>query len=334
MLETQVVVSPAPHIRDELSTEKAMKMVFLALMPATLFSFWNFGFKALFLVSISIATCVFTEYLIQIALKKPVTVKDGSAALTGLLLALTVSPGICPELLNPSTWWMTMIIIVGGVVSIGLGKHIFGGLGHNPFNPALIGRAFLLASWPVPMTTWAWPKNALDWAGANIDAVAGATILNLDKMGTLQSLQLKIPYLNLLWGNIAGSLGETSALLLLLGGLYLIYKGVIDWRIPGAYLSTVIVLSFVFQKDPLFQILAGGLFLGAFFMATDWVTSPVTKKGRIYFGIGCGILTMLIRVFGGYPEGVCYAILIMNAVTPLLDKLTVPARFGEVKRNA
>jgi electron transport complex protein RnfD len=323
MLETQVVVSPAPHIRDELSTEKAMKMVFLALMPSTLFSFWNFGFKALFLVLISITACVCAEYFIQKALKKPLTVKDGSAALTGLLLALTVTPEL--------PVWM---IVIGAVVSIGLGKHIFGGLGHNPFNPALIGRAFLLASWPVPMTTWSWPEKSLNWAGASIDAIAGATVLNLDKMGTLQSLNLKVPYLNLLWGNIAGSLGETSALLLLLGGLYLIYKGVIDWRIPGAYFGTVMVLSFVFQKDPLLQLLGGGLFLGAFFMATDWVTSPVTKKGRIYFGIGCGILTMLIRIFGGYPEGVCYSILIMNAVTPLLDQLTLPARFGEVKPNA
>lgn len=323
MLETQVVVSPAPHIKDVISTEKAMKMVFLALLPATLFSFWNFGFKAFSLVLVSIAACVFTEYIIQKALKKQVTVNDGSAALTGLLLALTVTPEL--------PVWM---IVIGGVVSIGLGKHIFGGLGHNPFNPALIGRAFLLASWPVAMTTWSWPAKALNWAGDKVDAVSSATVLNLDKMGILQGMDLQVPYWNMFFGNISGSLGETSAFLLLLGGLYLIYKGIIDWRIPGAYVGTIIVLSFVFQKDPMFQLLAGGLFLGAFFMATDWVTSPVTKKGRIYFGIGCGILTMLIRIFGGYPEGVCYAILIMNAVTPLIDQLTVPARFGEVKSHA
>lgn len=323
MLETQVVVSPTPHIKDALSTEKAMKLVFLALLPATLFSFWNFGFKALSLVLVSIAACILTEYLIQKALKKQVTIKDGSAALTGLLLALTVTPEL--------PVWM---IIIGAVVAIGLGKHIFGGLGHNPFNPALIGRAFLMASWPVAMTTWSWPGQTVNWAGDKADAIAGATVLNLAKMGTLQSLQLKVPYWNLLWGNISGSLGETSALLLLLGGLFLIVKGIVDWRIPGAYLGTVIVLSFVFQKDPVFQLLAGGLFLGAFFMATDWVTSPVTKKGRIYFGIGCGVLTMLIRLFGGYPEGVCYSILIMNAFTPLLDRLTLPQRFGEVKTGA
>lgn len=323
MLETQVVVSPAPHIKDVISTEKAMKMVFLALMPATLFSFWNFGFKAFTLVLVSIAACVLTEYTIEKALKKPVTVKDGSAALTGLLLALTVTPEL--------PVWM---IVIGAVVSIGLGKHIFGGLGHNPFNPALIGRAFLLASWPVAMTTWSWPAKALIWAGDKVDAVASATVLNLDKMEILQNMDLQVPYWNMFFGNISGSLGETSAFLLLLGGLYLIYKGIIDWRIPGAYFGTVIVLSFVFQKDPLFQLLAGGLFLGAFYMATDWVTSPVTKKGRIYFGIGCGILTILIRIFGGYPEGVCYAILIMNAVTPLIDRLTIPARFGEVKSGA
>mgnify|MGYP001248379500 FL=1 len=323
MLETQVVVSPAPHIKDVISTEKAMKMVFLALMPATLFSFWNFGLKAFTLVLVSMAACVLTEYIIEKALKKQVTVNDGSAALTGLLLALTVTPEL--------PVWM---IVIGAVVSIGLGKHIFGGLGHNPFNPALIGRAFLLASWPVAMTTWSWPAKTLNWAGDKVDVVSGATVLNLDKMGMLQSLQLKVPYLNLLWGNISGSIGETSAILLLLGGLFLIIKGIIDWRIPSTYFGTVIVLSFVFQKDPLVQLLAGGLFLGAFYMATDWVTSPVTKKGRIYFGIGCGILTMLIRIFGSYPEGVCYSILIMNAFTPLMDRLTQPRRFGEVKSGA
>lgn len=323
MLETQVVVSPAPHIKDVISTEKAMKMVLMALLPATLFSFWNFGFKALYLVIVSIAACIFTEYFIQKALKRQITITDGSAALTGLLLALTVPPEL--------PVWM---IVIGAVVSIGLGKHIFGGLGYNPFNPALIGRAFLLASWPVAMTTWEWPSKALTWAGDKVDAISGATLLNLDKMNLLQSLDLHVPYWKMFLGNISGSLGETSALFLLLGGLYLMYKGIIDWRIPSAYFGTVIVLSLVFQKDPLFQLLAGGLFLGAFFMATDWVTSPVTKKGRIYFGIGCGILTMFIRVFGGYPEGVCYAILIMNAVTPLIDQLTVPSRFGEVKPNA
>ncbi len=323
MLDTQVVVSPAPHIKDVITTEKAMKMVMLALLPATLFSVIAFGFKALGLIVCSMVFAVATEYTIQKALKKPVTVYDGSAALTGLLLALTVTPEL--------PWWM---IAVGAVVSIGLGKHIFGGLGYNMFNPALIGRAFLLASWPVAMTTWSWPSKALGWAGNQVDAVSGATALNLEKMGMLKTLNLEIPYANLLWGNISGSLGETSAVLLLIGGLYLIVTKVIDWRIPVSFLGTVFVLSLVFQKDPIFQVLAGGIFLGAFFMATDWVTSPVTKKGRIYFGIGCGVITMLIRIFGGYPEGVCYSILIMNAVTPLLDRLTVPKRFGEVKAHA
>lgn len=323
MLDTQVVVSPAPHIKDVITTERAMKMVLLALLQATVFSVIAFGFKALWLIVISVATSIIAEFVIEKALKKPVTIHDGSAALTGLLLALTVTPEL------PA--WM---IVVGAVVSIGLGKHIFGGLGYNMFNPALIGRAFMLASWPVAMTTWSWPAKALGWAGSHVDAVSGATALNLDKMGVLQNLHLKIPYLNLFLGNISGSLGETSAALLLVGGLYLIMTRVIDWRIPVSFLSSVIVLSFIFQKDPLFQVLAGGIFLGAFFMATDWVTSPVTKKGRIYFGIGCGSLTMLIRLFGGYPEGVCYSILIMNAVTPLLDRFTIPKRFGEVKTRA
>jgi electron transport complex protein RnfD len=323
MLDEQMVVSPAPHVSDLLTTEKAMRQVGLALAPATLFSIWAFGWRALLLIVLSTGTAVLTEYLIQKLRKKPITIADGSAALTGLLLALTVTP-VLPG-------WM---IVIGAVVAIALAKHIFGGLGHNPFNPALIGRAFLLASWPVAMTTWTWPQHALGWAGAKVDTVAGATALNLDKIGTLNQLHLKIPYSQLFLGNIAGSLGETSALLLLLGGLYLLWAKVIDWRIPVSFIGTVAVLSLVFQKDPLFQILAGGVFLGAFFMATDWVTSPVTPKGRIYFGIGCGTLTMLIRTFGGYPEGVCYSILLMNAVTPLLDRMTVPKRFGEVKQRA
>lgn len=323
MLDTQVVISPAPHIKDVITTEKAMKMVLWALLPATLFSVFAFGLKALWLILISVAVSVATEYLIQKGLKKPVTIHDGSAVLTGLLLALTVTPQL--------PGWM---IAVGAVVSIGLGKHIFGGLGYNMFNPALLGRAFMLASWPVGMTTWLWPSNGLGWAGKHVDAISGATALNLDKIGLLDGFGVHIPYLNLFWGNIAGSLGETSAFLLLLGGLYLLITKVIDWRIPISYLGSVVILSLIFQKDPLFQLLAGGLFLGAFFMATDWVTSPVTKKGRIYFGIGCGVLTMLIRLFGGYPEGVCYSILIMNAVSPLLDRLTLPKRFGEVKTGA
>jgi electron transport complex protein RnfD len=318
-----VVVSPAPHVGGMLTTEKAMKMVLAALTPAALFSVFAFGYKALELIVLAMAAAMATEFVIQKALKKTVTLRDGSAALTGLLLAMTVSPEL------PA--WM---IVIGSVVAVGLAKHIFGGLGHNPFNPALIGRAFLLASWPVAMTTWSWPANSLGWAGDKLDAVAGATALNLDKMGLLSQLNLKIPYLNMLVGNIAGSLGETSALLLLLGGIYLIFAKVIDWRIPGSFLGTIILLSLVFQKDPLFQLLAGGVFLGAFFMATDWVTSPVTPMGRIYFGIGCGTITMLIRTFGGYPEGVCYSILIMNAVTPLLDRMTIPKRFGEVKPGA
>jgi electron transport complex protein RnfD len=323
MLDEQVVVSPAPHVNDLLTTENAMRQVGLALAPAALFSIWAFGWRALLLIVLSMGTAVLTEYIIQKLQKKPTTIADGSAALTGLLLALTVTPQL--------PGWM---IVIGAVVAIGLAKHIFGGLGHNPFNPALIGRAFMLASWPVAMTTWVWPANSLGWAGSKVNAIAGATVLNLDKMGTLNQLGLKVPYLNLFIGNIAGSLGETSALLLLLGGLYLLMTKVIDWRIPVSFLGTVVVLSLVFQKDPLFQILAGGVFLGAFFMATDWVTSPVTPKGRIYFGIGCGTLTMLIRIFGGYPEGVCYSILIMNAVTPLLDRMTIPKRFGEVKARA
>lgn len=308
---------------DPITTDKAMKMVSLALLPAALLAVYNFGWNALMLMIVSMATCVATEYFIQKGLKKAVTVNDGSALLTGLLLAMTVTP----QLPLP-------MMVVGAVVAIAIGKQVFGGLGYNVFNPALIGRAFLLASWPVAMTTWSWPSNSLGWVGTNVDAVSGATALGLEKMGVLENLNATVPYFQLLWGNISGSLGETSALLLLLGGLYLIFTKVIDWRIPTSYLATVVVLAFVFQKDPLFHVLAGGVILGAFFMATDWVTSPVTPKGRIFFGIGCGVITMLVRLYGGYPEGVCYSILIMNAVTPLLDRATMPKRFGEVKSRA
>lgn len=280
--------------------------VIIALLPATAASVYFFGMRALAITLVSVAAAVAAEAAIQKIRNKPVTVNDGSAVITGLLLALTLSPAM--------PLWM---VVVGAVVAIGIGKQVYGGLGSNPFNPALVGRAFLVVTFPVHMTTWIDP----------IDGVTSATPLGLLKMeGTATG------YTELFIGNVGGSLGETSALLLILGGLYLLYRGIIDWRIPAFYLGTVAVMTAVLGQDPVFHLLAGGLLLGAFFMATDMVTTPVTRTGKIIFGIGAGILVVLIRLYGGYPEGVLFSILLMNTFTPIIDKYTRPKIYGEVKR--
>lgn len=317
MLETEVVVSAPPHIRHGLTTERIMQLVVIALIPAALAGVAFFGWHALAIIISSVFSALLTEVLILKLMKRPVTIKDGSAAVTGLLLALIIPPTV-------PLW----IPVVGSAFAIALGKQVFGGLGYNPFNPALIGRAFLVASWPSLMTKWGWPLNSLAWIGDRADAVSGATALGLLRDGIKG-----IPYKQLLIGNISGSLGETSALALLLGAIFLLVYKIIDWRIPAGYLGTVVIMALLMGEDPLFHLLAGGLILGAFFMATDYVTTPVTTKGRLIFGIGCGFLTMLIRKYGGFPEGVCYSILLMNITTPLLDRWTVPKKFGEVKTN-
>lgn len=323
MLNPEVVVSSSPHIRSDVTTEKIMWQVILALAPAACAGVVFFGWHALAVIIVSMMAAMGTEAVTRRTMGRLVTLNDGSAALTGLLLALVIPPGV-------PLW----IPAVGSAFAIAIGKQVFGGLGYNPFNPALLGRAFLLASWPALMTRWQWPANSLAWAGSHVDAVAGATILPLVKHGRLASLGLEIPLSQLFIGNVAGSLGETSALALLLGAAFLLVRGIIDWRIPTAYLGSVAVLALVFGENPLFHLLAGGLLLGAFFMATDYVTTPITPRGRVIFGLGCGLLTMLIRKFGGYPEGVCYSILIMNATVPLLDRYTRPRRFGEVAKGA
>ena len=315
MLETEVVVSAPPYIRQELTTERIMWLVVISLIPAALAGVAFFGWHALGIILSSVFSAVLTEFLVLKLMKRPVTIKDGSAVVTGLLLALIIPPTV-------PLW----IPVVGSAFAIMLGKQIFGGLGYNPFNPALIGRAFLLASWSSLMTKWRWPLNSLAWSGNNADAVSGATALGLLREG-IQG----IPYKQLLFGNISGYLGETSALALLLGAIFLLLYKIIDWRIPAGYLGTVVLMALLMGENPLFHLLAGGLILGAFFMATDYVTTPVTPKGRLIFGIGCGVLTMLIRKYGGFPEGVCYSILLMNITTPLLDRWTVPKKFGEVK---
>ncbi|HEY8345010.1 MAG TPA: RnfABCDGE type electron transport complex subunit D [Bacillota bacterium] len=322
MSDTKVLVSAPPHIQSELGTKHIMWMVAAALTPAAVASLLFFGWWALGIIVISIFFALLTETLCELMMKRPLTISDGSAFVTGLLLALTLPPTV--------PWWIPAL---GSVFAIAVGKQVFGGLGHNLFNPALIGRAFLVLSWPLLMTTWQWPPSSLSWAGTQMDAVSGATALGLLKGGFFSNNSLSLPYLQMFYGNISGSLGETSGLALLLGAVFLLVYKIIDWRIPVTYLGTVLVLTTLRGQDPLFHLLAGGLILGAFFMATDYVTTPVTPGGRVLFGIGCGLLTALIRRFGAYPEGVCYSILIMNAITPLLDRLTVPKRFGEVKKD-
>jgi electron transport complex protein RnfD len=281
-----------------------------------------------------------TEALCQKFQKQPITVADGSAVVTGILLVFCLPPGV--------PWW---IPAVGGAFAIAIGKQVFGGLGYNPFNPALLGRAFLLASWPLHMTT-AWRAPSMGTL-SGIDAVTNATPLSVlkeahkilaDPAATTEQMvqarealaQLSSSYGNLFFGNVGGSLGETSVILLLIGGLYLLFKRYIGWKIPLSFMGTVMILTGIFggtdglfTGPALFHLLSGGLVLGAFFMATDMVTTPVTFRGRLIFGTGCGVITAVIRLAGGYPEGVCYSILLMNAFTPLIDRWTRPRRLGQ-----
>ncbi|MBC7082101.1 MAG: RnfABCDGE type electron transport complex subunit D [Firmicutes bacterium] len=314
---TGLIVSSSPHQRAAVSTPVIMSDVILALMPAALAGVWFFGLRALAMMVVCVAAAVGTEAGLEKLMKKPVTIEDYSAAVAGFLLALVLPPDL--------PLWMGAI---GAAFAMAIAKFIFGGLGQNIFNPALIGRAVLLASWPVFMTRWRWPIFQAPWI-PDFDAVSSATPLALWKLNGI-----KTPYLNLFLGNVAGSIGETSALAILVGAAYLLWRGHISWRIPVSFIGTVAVLTALFGQDPVFHVLAGGLLLGAFFMATDYVTSPVTPKGQIVFGVGCGVLTVFIRLYGGYPEGVCYAILIMNAAAALIDRLTVPRKFGEVKKVA
>lgn len=318
MEERLLVISSAPHIESEDTIPKIMYSVVLALIPAMLSAVAFFGVRALLLLATCIGSCVATEYVFQRVRKQTVTLNDWSAVITGILLALVLPPRL--SLLSAA---------LGGVVAIGIGKQIFGGLGYNIFNPALVGRAFLQATYPVAMTTWI---NPFYYTGSS-DALSAATPLAMMKFETQATA-----YWKLFMGNVGGSLGEASALAVVLGGAYLIYKKYVEWRIPAAYLGTVIILGGIFwlsnsakYPDPIFHLLSGGLMLGAFFMATDMVTSPVTPVGSWVFGIGAGILVVIIRLFGGLPEGVMYSILLMNAVTPLINRYTKPKVLGQRK---
>ncbi|MGL4363912.1 MAG: RnfABCDGE type electron transport complex subunit D [Bacteroidales bacterium] len=325
-----LVVSPAPHIKSSLSTKELMRDVLIALLPAMLISVYMFGISALIITIVAIISCVIFEWLIQIyLLKVNSSICDLSAVLTGVLLAFNL-PNNLPV-------WM---VVLGALIAIGVGKMSFGGLGQNPFNPALVGRVFLLISFPVPMTTWPKPllsRMLMPWnianMNANSDALTGATPLALMKDGALS----EISSLDLLLGNIGGSLGEISAVALILGGIYLLLRRVITWHIPISILATTFAFTTLlhlagFCVSPSLHLLTGGLMLGAFFMATDYVTSPMTSKGQILFGIGIAVITVVIRCFGGYPEGVSFAILIMNALVPLINRYVKPRRFGVVKK--
>ncbi|MFH1593451.1 MAG: RnfABCDGE type electron transport complex subunit D [Candidatus Omnitrophota bacterium] len=308
----QLILSSSPHIFTRNSTSRMMRDVLIALIPAMIAGIYFFRMKAVILIATSALSCMAIEALSQTLLKRRITVFDMSAILTGVLFAMVMPPSL-------PVW----ACIIGCVVAVGLTKQLFGGLGCNIFNPALLGRAFLMAAFPAFMTRWNLPVT--------LDAVTSATPLGLVKFGH----NMDINYGNMIIGNIPGSLGETSGLALLSGGVYLLIKKVIDWRIPLAYFCTVFFISFVsnisspgIYAGPLFHILAGGFLIGAIFMATDPVTTPVTKRGRWIFGFGCGLITMIIRLWGGLPEGVMYSILFMNALTPLLNRLTRSKRYG------
>ena len=313
-MSTILKTGPAPHIRTAETVESVMYDVVIALIPAFAMAVYSFGVRALILTAVSVATCIATEYIWQKILKRDIEAFDGSAILTGILFAFVV-PAIMP----------LQYVVVGNIVAITLGKMVYGGLGHNIFNPALIGRAFVQASWPVAITTFAY------------DGKAGATVLDAMKRGIPLTDSLIYEggnqYINAFLGQMGGCLGETSALALLIGGVYLIYKKHIDWKVPAVMIGTVFVLTWAMGANPFMQILSGGLFLGAFFMATDMVTSPITGKGRVIFALGIGILVSLIRIKGGYPEGTAYAILIMNGVVPLIDRYIRAKKFGGVSKN-
>jgi len=317
-------VSSTPHILSGDSIEKIMRDVLIALAPAALAGVYFFGMRALMLIILSIAACVFFEGMYQKITKQPVTVTDLSAAVTGLLLAMNL-PAAAP-------FW---IPIVGAFFAIIIAKQLFGGLGQNFINPALAGRAFLLASYPAEMTAWTEPVR--NFFNLGTDAVSSATPLSLMQNGvdSISSATPVVDVTDLILGNTAGCLGETCAIALILGGCYLLYKKVISWHIPAVYILTVFVLSYVLGRDgfmtgdPVFEIFAGGLMLGAIFMATDYSSSPTTPTGQLIMGFGCGLMTVIIRVYGGYAEGVSYSILLMNLAAPLIERYTKPRVFGK-----
>ena len=325
----KLIATSNPHIRSNETTRSIMLDVIIAMLPALAFAIFNFGLRALTLTAVSVVACSFWEWLYRKLMKKPQSIGDLSCVVTGMLLAF-----VCPVHMP---YWM---IIIGDFFAIVVVKQLFGGIGKNFLNPALAGRAVLLASYAGTMTSWVDPaagKAAI--IGSNADVVTTATPLAIMKTGDFAELMATYGVDKMFIGQIPGSLGEVSAVALLIGGAYLIWRKVINWQTPVAYIATVAVLTFLFPKQGtglewmLYSVFGGGLFLGAFFMATDYATSPVTKKGQLIFGIGCGLFTVLIRYFGSYNEGVCYSIMVMNLLVALIDKYTKPTRFGVVKSD-
>jgi len=323
-----LVVSAAPHIKDKINTTVIMRDVIIALIPALIGSIFIFGARVLLVVVVSVVSSVAAEVVGNLIFKKKPSLNDLSASVTGLLLAMTLPPS--------SPWWM---VVVGAFSGILIGKAIFGGIGSNPFNPALVGRAVLMVSWPTQMTTWIVPRmmSGITPSVTQLNAVTSATPLDIVKFQGYGELIAQFGsklnlYKALFLGTVGGSLGETSALLLLIGGVYLIVRKVIDWKVPVVYILSVFVFSPLFGRDPVFSILAGGLFLGAFFMATDYSTSPITPRGKVFFAIFLGFLTVLIRQYGSYPEGVMFSILLGNAIVPYFDKL-VPHVYGKFPKK-
>jgi electron transport complex protein RnfD len=332
--KVQLNLSSSPHMRHSETVPSIMLWVIGALIPSMIASYMFFGVRALFLTIISVVTAVAVEEIICRLLKRPSSLKDCSAILTGILLAFNLSPAL--------PWWM---VVIGASFSIGVVKMAFGGLGNNFLNPALAGRVFLMACYPAQMNTWIAPKFG---TLSGLDGVTTATPLTNIKMcmanGSFQALDFQDALVNLFIGNVGGCIGETSAIAILIGAVILLYKHIIGFSIPVTFIGTAFLLFWLFNGTgqlftsgsiivPFYHILAGGLLLGAFFMATDMVTSPITRRGKLIFGVGCGVLTFIIRKFGGYPEGVSYSILIMNLFVPLIERFTRPKIYGEVKKR-
>ena len=345
-MDTLFNVSASPHIRFHGSVRGIMWAVVVSLTPAWIGAIYFFGLPAVTVTLLAVISAVASDAVCQRIRGRKVAVSDGSAVVTGLLLAFTLPPNV--------PWW---IPVAGSAFAIIIGKQVFGGLGSNPMNPALLGRAFLMASWPLHLTgKWAAPAGG---TMSGINAVTNATPLNALKSsirvlgdGSVASEKLVQAekvfsqlsdfsiYQDFFLGRTGGCIGETSVLLLLIGAVFLLFIPLIEWRLPLAFIATVSIMGWIFgglkgswfAGDPVFHMLSGGLFLGAFFMATDMVTSPLTNRGKLIFGVGCGLITIIIRLKGGYPEGVCYSILLMNLAVPLIDRYTRPRTFGEVKK--
>lgn len=316
-LNLKLLVSSSPHLKHKDTTQSIMFSVIIALIPIAIYDLYLFGWFAAKTFFWSILGAVFAEALIQQVRKLKLTITDGSAFLTGILFAMCLPPKV--------PFWISFI---GGFVAITLGKQAFGGLGYNIFNPALVGRAFVLVSWASHLTT--------DWFKTiNIDTISGATPLYVAKQFYQGAIDINISqfYTVHLFRNPYSSMGEVSGVLIIIGFLYLLFTKVIDWSTPVTYIGSLAVLTLIAGRDPFFYVLTGGALFGAVFMATDYVTSPITRKGKIIFGIGCGIITFLVRFYSNAPESVAYSILFMNALTPLIDKFTQPAKFGAVKES-